>query len=505
MRKLLVLIGLLFVLPAAPASAQSPAGCTANRLDVSATWSPAKGRLGLASTLSVSVAQTGAGACDVSGVTIRVALPGVDGQPSAASTVVAAGANFPAGMPSITVATLPWVVALNPGVTVATARVDVVGTLRDTPIGSPLTVSELQGVPIAAPKLGFTVAAEPATGTAPLDVTYRFALTNQGEPADPLTAVALAHPYCTPVLGSGDSDGDAAIDAAETWRYACTHRFATPGDYTSTSNATAISTSDDRPVSAASVNTLVRAIAGEPLGALTLTTVASPTSGFAPLGVTYTYTVRNTGTGAVREVTVADGGCSPVATTGGATPLAAAQTRTYTCSRLFDTVGTFSADAFATGIDEFTLRRVNSAQITTDVTTAAAPAATPVPTASPDPSLSARPDSDCDSDADAHSDDEVGARVVHGQWPLRPAVVARRAHAEGGHEDDHAQVREARSPLSLPRALRRGPQPARQGHARDRHRTARPDHEHAAVLGPALITTGRGRRRARRAWRRRAR
>ncbi|MDA0168213.1 hypothetical protein OJ998_03875 [Solirubrobacter taibaiensis] len=390
MRKLLVLIGLLFVLPAAPASAQTPVGCTANRLDVAATWSPAKGRLGLASTFSVSVAQTGAGACDVSGVTIRVALPGVDGQPAATSTVVAAGANYPGGMPSTTVATLPWVVALNPGVTVATARVDVVGTLRDTPVGSALTFSKMQGVPIAAPKLGFTVVAEPATGTAPLDVTYRFALTNQGEPADPLTSVALAHPYCTPVYGSGDTDGDAAIDAAETWRYACTHRFATPGDYTSTSNATAISTSDDRPVSATAVNTLVRAIAGDPLGALTLMTVASPASGFAPLGVTYTYTVRNTGTGAVRDVTVTDGGCSPVTSTGGATPLGAGQTRTFTCSRLFDTVGTFSASALASGIDEFTLRGVDSGPITTGVTVDA-PTATPVPTASPDPGATLLP------------------------------------------------------------------------------------------------------------------
>ena len=226
---------------------------------------------------------------------------------------------------------------------------------------------------IAAPKLGFTVVAEPATGTAPLDVTYRFALTNQGAPADPLTSVALAHPYCAPVYESGDTDDDDAIDAAETWRYACTRRFATPGDFTSTSNATATSTSDGRGVSAAAVNTVVRAIAGEPLGALTLTTVATPANGFAPLGVTYTYTVRNTGTGAVRDVTVADGGCSPVTSTGGATPLGAGQSRTFTCSRLFAAVGTFSASAIASGIDDFTLRPVNSAQVATDVATIAAP------------------------------------------------------------------------------------------------------------------------------------
>ena len=330
------------------------------------------------------VAQSGAGACDVSGVTIRVALPGPDGQPPATGAVVVQNATYPSTQTSTTVATVPWTVALNPGVTVAKARVDLVGTLQDV-LKTPVVISKELSLNIAAPKLGFTVAAEPATGTAPLDVTYRFALTNQGVPADPLTSVALAHPNCDPVYGGGDSDADGAIDAAETWRYACTHRFAAPGDFTSTSNATAISASDGRGVTATPVNTLVRAVAGEPLGALTLTTVASPATGVAPLGVTYTYTVRNTGSGAVRDVTVVDGGCPLVMTAEGATPLAPGQTRTFTCSRLFATVGTFSASAVASGIDEFTLRRVSSAEITTDVATTDAPAPSPVATTSPGP------------------------------------------------------------------------------------------------------------------------
>ena len=235
--------------------------------------------------------------------------------------------------------------------------------------------------------------------------------------------MALAHPYCAPVYGSGDTDGDDAIDAAETWRYACTHRFATPGEFTATSTATAISASDGRGVIATPVNTLVRAVAGEPLGALTLTTVAAPATGFAPLGVTYTYTVRNTGTGAVRDVTVVDGGCPPVTTTEGATPLGAGQTRTFTCSRLFETVGTFSADALASGIDEFTLRRVSSAQITTDVATTAAPAASPVATTSPapDPTPAARPR----PRPRPRRRRSRHARVVHRRRPLRPAVPRR--------------------------------------------------------------------------------
>ena len=150
-------------------------------------------------------------------------------------------------MPSTTVATLPWVVALNPGVTVATARVELVGTLQDV---LKYAGRDLQGAQPADRRAEARLHRRGRTGdgTAPLDVTYRFALTNQGVPPDPLSSVTLAHPYCAPVYESGDTDADDAIDAAETWRYACTYRFATPGDFTSTSNAVAISASDGRGV-----------------------------------------------------------------------------------------------------------------------------------------------------------------------------------------------------------------------------------------------------------------
>jgi hypothetical protein len=285
-------------------------------------------------------------------------------------------------MGSVTLPGVPWTVALDPGVTAATARVSVNGTLRDSAGGSALALSKSLGLSIVAPKLGLAVTAEPATGTAPLDVTYGFALTNVGTPPEPLQAVQVAHPFCAPAYASGDTNADNAIDAGETWRYACTHRFETAGDHTSTANAVAISTSDGRGVSATPVSTLVRVDAPPALGQLTLTTVATPAGGFAPLDVTYAYTVRNDGTGAVRDVTVADGGCSPVTTTADNTPLAPGATRTFTCTRLLGTAGTFTAGALASGIDVTSGRRVTSATITTDVTTTAAP--TPVATVRPD-------------------------------------------------------------------------------------------------------------------------
>jgi hypothetical protein len=390
MRRLLVLLGVLLAVPTAPASAQqTPAGCTSSRFGVDISWNPGKGRVGLPSTVSVAVSQSGAGACDVSDVTIDLQLPGADGAPSATLTRLVTGATYAHDMGSVTLPGVPWTVALDPGVTTATARVSVSGTLRDSTGGSPFTLFKTISHPIVAPRLGLAVTAEPATGAAPLDVTYRFALTNLGTPPEPLSAVKLAHPFCAPVYASGDANADNALDDGETWLYACTHRFATGGDHVSTTNAVATSTSDGRRVDASSVDTLVRLDAPSALGQLTLTTVATPAGGFAPLDVTYTYTVRNDGTGAVGDVTVADGGCSPVTTTAGNTPLAPGATRTFTCTRLLGTAGTFTAGALASGIDVTSGRRVSSATITSEVTTTEVPAPVatvrPAATATPTP------------------------------------------------------------------------------------------------------------------------
>lgn len=288
MRKLLSLVIVFLVLPAVPASAQSPSGCTSSSLALTTLWTPAKGRVGMGSTLTVRVTQPGGTACDVSGVTIRAALPGPDGQPSATTSLLADNVTYSRDMAPVTFS-MPWTVALDPGVTTATARVTLSGRTQDVPGGSPLELLKPHAMSIIAPKLGFVVAADPPAGTAPFDVTYRFALTNDEPAGDPLTQVAIAHPsaFCTPGNRSGDTNGDNALDTGETWRYTCTRRFTAPGDYTTTSAASAIA-SDGRDVTSGNVNTTVNVQAGPALGNLTLSTVADPASGFAPLTVAHT-------------------------------------------------------------------------------------------------------------------------------------------------------------------------------------------------------------------------
>lgn len=394
MRRLIVPLGVLLAVSAAPAAAQTPAGCATHGLTVTPTWDTGKGRIGLPSAVKVRVTQSGVNVCDVSGVTIKVALPSANGQPSATTAPLVDAAAYPHNMAPATLSSQPWIVALNPGVTQAFAKVSWSGTVRDNPVGSGVSGESTVALPIVAPKLGFTVTADPATGSAPLNVTYRFALTNQGTPpADPLTSVALAHPNCTPVRQSGDTNANNALDAGETWSYTCTQRFDSPIEYTSVSHATAISASDGRGVSAPPANTVVKVpAASTPHGRLTLATVADPASGFAPLTVAYTYTVRNEGTGPVKDVTVTAAGCSPT-TTAANVPLEAGATRTFTCSRVFGELGTFTVGAIGSGIDLASGLAVNTGQVRTDVTTTAVAAASPTPvaTASPEPDLDATP------------------------------------------------------------------------------------------------------------------
>jgi hypothetical protein len=86
----------------------------------------------------------------------------------------------------------------------------------------------------------------------------------------------------------------------------------------------------------------------------TLTKTASPTSGVAPLTVTYSYHEANDGTEPLSSVAVTDDMCSPV-TRGPDSPgnndatLAPGETWTFTCTHTFTTAGTFTNTATATG------------------------------------------------------------------------------------------------------------------------------------------------------------
>jgi len=85
----------------------------------------------------------------------------------------------------------------------------------------------------------------------------------------------------------------------------------------------------------------------------TLTKTASPTSGQAPLSVTYTYNETNDGDSPISGVSLSDDLCSPVTFVSGDTNsnsiLDPGETWVYTCSQTFTTAGTFTNTVIATG------------------------------------------------------------------------------------------------------------------------------------------------------------
>lgn len=91
--------------------------------------------------------------------------------------------------------------------------------------------------------------------------------------------------------------------------------------------------------------------------AINLTKSASPTSGRAPLTVTYTYQEHNVSTtnAPISNVALADNQCSPITLTGGDTNgnnlLDVAEIWTFTCTKTFTSPGTFVSDVRATGIN----------------------------------------------------------------------------------------------------------------------------------------------------------
>jgi uncharacterized repeat protein (TIGR01451 family) len=381
-----------FGLVTPPANAhQSPPGCFANGLDVNVIRDRTTVRPGQSVNYTVKASNAGAGACDITNATITFAPPGADGTPSSTPMTLASGLDLPAGSVERVITTVPWVANVNAGVTDAAAQVSMAGVLHDAPVDHMTNIVKGLGTTIVDPKLGLTVTASPPSGASPLSVTYHFALTNLGTGAPaPLTIPLVNFPLCTPaVYATGDTDLDGAIDSGETWDLTCTHVFAGPGDYTATTVASAIAF-DGLPVTTTAPALTVHVTVPVSTAHLTLTKVASPSSGVAPLAVTYTYTVLNDGPSTpISGITVNDAGCAPVTTSAPNTPLAAAASRTFTCSTVY-AAGTYTSSAIASGTDTVTNTLVSSAlsstQITATLPTDPDPTATPTATATPLPS-----------------------------------------------------------------------------------------------------------------------
>ena len=390
MRRLI--ISTVIALAFAPAGAEahpSPAGCSANNLKLDFLRDRVQVRRGQTVSYTVAGSNQGAGGCDVTGNTVTFAPPGMDGLPSATTTTLVQDLGLLIGTPSTVFGFQQWTAAADPGVTTALAEVSITGLLHDSAVDHAVTVTKQLGVVLIDPKLGLTVTPSPDAGTAPLSVTYRYTLTNLSSPPSSLKSPAVTHPWCTPVVyASGDADLDGEIDPTETWQETCTRLFTAPAEYSGTATATATSAADELAVNATAPSTTVKVTAPVPSAHLTLTKVATPGTGLAPLSVTYTYTVVNDGVATpIANLIVTDAGCSPVVTAAANAPLAVGATRTFTCTSLLP-AGIYTSSAIASGTNTLDNTPVSSAASSTEVTSLlpADPEPTATATATPQPS-----------------------------------------------------------------------------------------------------------------------
>jgi hypothetical protein len=104
-------------LGATPAFAdQQPAGCTSNSLALTITKDRTLIHNGDTSHYTASAANDTGAACDITHATVTLRLPAADGSPTGQLVTLASNANFPAGSAARVLGTVPYTVAVNPGV-----------------------------------------------------------------------------------------------------------------------------------------------------------------------------------------------------------------------------------------------------------------------------------------------------------------------------------------------------------------------------------------------------
>src|SRR3712207_4234076 len=115
-----IAIAVAFVgaLGATPASAdQSPPGCDSNSLALTPTRDRTLVRNGEVTRYTVAVANNAGNACNLTNVTVTLTLPAPNGTPTGQTVTLASNVDYPAGTAPIVLGTVPYTVALNPGVT----------------------------------------------------------------------------------------------------------------------------------------------------------------------------------------------------------------------------------------------------------------------------------------------------------------------------------------------------------------------------------------------------
>jgi uncharacterized repeat protein (TIGR01451 family) len=239
---------LVVLIAAAPASAvQSPAGCTGNHANVSIDRDRGVPIYANGETIKyqITVTNNDPGSCDVDGVTLVLHLPAADGTPTGQAVTAVTGLAMPAGTAKTVVSTIPYKLAVNPGVTDAVAQIQATaGLLHDAPNDHQYRELKEVGTDVVKPTITIDKTGSISSGQAPQNVTYTYEVTNTSPIAIPLNKVRVTDNLCTnPVYARGDN-GDGLLTQNEKWWFTCSMLHATPGSYLNTAKACAVSAID---------------------------------------------------------------------------------------------------------------------------------------------------------------------------------------------------------------------------------------------------------------------
>jgi uncharacterized repeat protein (TIGR01451 family) len=244
------LVAIGTALGATPASAhRSPAGCTSNALDVTIDRAETLVRNGDTINYAVFVTNSAGAPCDITNATVQLTLPAADGTANGAVVTVATNQTYLAGYAYTRIATVPYTVAVNPGVTNAVAKGRAFGTLHSNDPDDNADITKPLGTRVTQPSITLDKVGSTNGGVGPQTVTYTYTVTNTSSTPVPLDQVRVADNLCTNVTPSGgDTNGNGTLENTEVWRFTCTTTHVDPGTYINTAVASGRSTVDGRPV-----------------------------------------------------------------------------------------------------------------------------------------------------------------------------------------------------------------------------------------------------------------
>jgi uncharacterized repeat protein (TIGR01451 family) len=232
---LVVVLMAVALTPSAAQAHQSPAGCFSNSLGLRVERDRPVVRIGEAVTYTVFASNSGATACDITNITIKLRVPAANGSATGPETTVAAGLDLASGAAERQIGRVSTAINVTPGVIDAVALATASGTLHDAPADHAATIAKTLGTTVIFnPGIRVIKTGSITNGVAPANVTYTFTVTNVSDPAVPLSNVTVSDSLCPNAQGpaaGGDANGDSKLDPTETWVYTCTMTHPVAGQY----------------------------------------------------------------------------------------------------------------------------------------------------------------------------------------------------------------------------------------------------------------------------------